>query len=134
MPNDFAQAVAVADHERALGVEPLDELLADLDKTEAEWARGAALYGPGGTLDNLRKALLCTIALRIRDAKAEKGEKVTEAAIEQMAHADVGYREFLDQHTMARAEWLTLDAQRQAILMRINRGQALLRAASRFAA
>ena len=114
--------------EATAGIEPLDVLLAKLDASEREWAEGASLYGPGGTFDNLRKSYLSAVALRIRDEKAEKAEKVTEGLIDQMAHADKDYRAFLDQHTMKRARWLALDAQRDGLTMRIQRGQAILRA------
>jgi len=120
------------DVERSMGVDPIDGLLAQLEATREAWATGAALYGPGGTFDNLRKVKLSIVECSIRDEKAEKGEKVTEASIEQQAHADLAYTAWLDNHTVARANWLRLDAEREDVRMRINRGQAVLRSAANF--
>ena len=112
------------------GVEPLDRLLAALDSCAEEWSEGAALFGPGGTLDNLRKAKLSTIALQIRDERNTKGEKVTDGLVEQLAHAHPDYIAWLDQQTANRANWLALDAYRQGVWARINRGQAMIRVAA----
>ena len=112
------------------GVEPLGKLLDLLDACAEQWAEGAALYGPGGTFDHLRKTKLSVTALRIRDEKQAKGEKITEASIDQLAHADGEYIGWLDGQTTARAEWLSLDAYRQQVWARINRGQAMIRVAA----
>jgi len=132
MPNDFAGNVA--DMEMANGATPLDELLAELDESEAEWADGAALYGNGGMFNDKRKSLLSIIALRIRDERAGEGKKSTEDMIEQMAHADKEYVKFLDGHIGRRAKWLALDAHRDGIVMRVNRGQAMLKIGARMTA
>jgi len=121
------------DVERSMGVDPIDGLLAEFEATREAWATGAALYGPGGTFDNLRKVKLSIIECSIRDDYQAKGVKVTEAAIEQQAHADLAYTAWLDNHTVARANWLRLDAEREDVRMRINRGQAVLRSAANFA-
>lgn len=86
-----------------------DAILQNLASTEDEWARGASLYGRDGLFDALRKVLLDTTALQIRDSKSEK---VTEAWIAQAAHADKEYGVWLDGHVVTRANWLALDAKR----------------------
>lgn len=113
-----------------LGAEPIDELIAELDATEDGWARGAALYGPGGLFDDQRVMYLSMIALEHREAVKE-GEKVTDEAIKQRAHADKRYQKWLLRHTKQRYEWLKLDAHRDGIMLRANRGQALMRVAGR---
>lgn len=110
--NDFTRSPAEqlrADMELSNGAEPLDELLAELDKTERAWAEGAALYGPGGLFDAQRKAKLSTIGVELRDMLTKQGGKVTESAIDQMAHADEGYLKFLDTNERLRADWLLLN-------------------------
>lgn len=123
-----------ADMELSNGAEPLDELLAELDRTEDEWANGGALYGDRGLLGDLRKALLDATAMEIREQVLKlntTGQKVTDGMIDQMAHADESYRQFLDEHVIRKAEWIKLDVQRKKIEMRINRGQAMLRLGAR---
>jgi len=120
------------DVERSMGVDPIDGLLAQLEATREAWADGAALYDKNGTFDNLRKVKLSIIECSIRDDYQAKGVKVTEAAIEQQAHADLAYAGWLDSHTLGRANWLRLDAEREDVRMRINRGQAVLRSAANF--
>lgn len=122
------------DMELSNGAEPLDELLAELDRTEDDWANGGALYGDRGLLGDLRKALLDATAMEIREQLLKlntTGQKITDGMIDQMAHADESYRQFLDEHVIRKAEWLKLDVQRKKIEMRINRGQAMLRLGAR---
>lgn len=109
-------------------------MLAELDKTESAWSEGAALYGPGGLFDAQRKAKLSVIGVELREMLTKQGGKVTESAIDQMAHADEGYLKFLDEHERLRADWLLLNAQRDAIMLRVQRGQALLRVNARMVA
>lgn len=125
-----------ADMELSNGAEPLDELLAELDATEDEWANGGALYGDRGLLGDLRKALLDATAMEVREQLLKlntTGQKITDGFIEQMAHADENYRQFLDEHVIRKAEWIKLDARRKKIEMRINRGQAMLKLGARTA-
>lgn len=123
-----------ADMELSNGAEPLDELLAELDATEDEWAAGWALYGPGGLLGDLRKSLLDATAQELRTAALKlntTGQKITDGLIDEMAHADESYREFIDEHIARRKDWIKLDKRRTQIEMRINRGQAMLRVAAK---
>lgn len=124
----------VADMEIANGAEPLDILLAELDESESEWADGASLYGAGGLFNDKRKSLLSVIALRIRDERAGAGLKSTEDLIDQLSHADKEYVKFLDSHIGRRAKWLALDAHRDSVVMKVSRGQAMLRIGARMSA
>lgn len=125
-----------ADMELSNGAEPLDELIAELDRTEDEWANGGALYGDRGLLNDVRKSLLDATAMQLREQILKlntTGQRITEAMIEQMAHADESYRQFLDEHVIRKAEWIKLDSQRKKIEMRVNRGQAMLKLGARTA-
>ncbi len=120
--------------EEGYGVDPIELLIHQLSETEEDWAKGAALFGAGGFANDVRKKILSVVMLRIRDALLNSGDKApTEKVLDAMAHADKQYTQWLDRQVVARAEWLRLDAQRDAIEMRCNRGQALLRVAGRFA-
>lgn len=111
MPNDFERAVGTATP-TAFIPDEADVLLQKLSSTHEEWAAGAARFGPGGTFDAHRKSVLAVRSLQERDAAAGRGEKITEAKLDEAAHADEDYRAWLDGQTVKRAEWLTLDAKR----------------------
>lgn len=118
--------------EVTLGVEPMDVLEAELDVMSDEWARGWALYGPGGGWSDVRKAMLSAREIAIRDTWNEiKLGKMTDAKLDAEAHADPEYRKFLDRSMLERAQWILLDQARSLIHARIARGNALLRASAR---
>lgn len=118
--------------EVTLGVEPMDVLEAELDAMSEEWARGWALFGPGGMLDAQRKALLSAREIAIKDEWNEiKLGKLTDAKLDAAAHADPTYRKWLDDMQLCRAQWILLDQARDLIHARIARGNALLRASAR---
>jgi hypothetical protein len=121
----------VRDLELSHGADPIAELLAELDETEAEWSHGASLYGPGGLFEAQRKKTLAVIAMEIRESYEIKKQRSTNQLVDDMAHANKEYGTWLDRHEIERAKWLALDAHRDGIIMRINRGQAMLRVASR---
>jgi hypothetical protein len=111
MPNDFESAAGTATPTTFIPDEA-EVLLQKLGATHETWAMGAARFGPGGTFDALRKSTLAVRAMQARDAAADKGEKITEAKLDEISHADAEYRQWLDESTLRRAQWLTLDAQR----------------------
>lgn len=97
--------------------EEIEALFQQLSETQDTWAGGAALYGPGGLWDATRKARLALTAADIRDSY--NGEKITESKIDEMAHAHPDYNAWLDRCTIERAKWLTLDAERTAIMLKL---------------
>lgn len=98
----------------------VDVLLTELSATEKSWADGAALFGPGGLLDAQRKALLSVRACALRDGwSVEKQGKLTESQLDQCAHADQFYTDWLDLMEAKRASWLLLDAQRDSLHIKI---------------
>lgn len=90
-----------------------------LASSHAEWARGAALFGPGGLFDAQRKKTLSAIECELRDEYKAKDEKATETRIEQEAHCATDYVTFLDTMEARRADWLLLDAQRDEAQLRL---------------
>lgn len=122
------------DVERGFDVEPIDDLLAQLEATQAEWAHLRALHGPYGKWDNLRKNFLSVTMLKVRGGTPPNGApKWTDDLTEAAAHADPDYQSFVANGVKEAAEYVTMDAEREGIWARINRGQALLRTV-RFAA
>jgi hypothetical protein len=67
-----------------------------------------ALHGEQGKFDALRKATWCQIAVRIRDEAYANGRKITEAEIEQRAHAHPDYVAFLARSVSEHAQWAML--------------------------
>lgn len=126
----FEKPEVRGDVERGFDVEPIDDLLAQLSATEAEWAHLRALHGPYGKWDNLRKNLLSVVSLRVRQQPPPMGAiKWTDDLTEAAAHADEDYRAFVNNGVIEGAEFWQMDAEREGIWARINRGQALLRTA-----
>src|SRR4051812_29875596 len=125
----LTKPVTAKEAQLAVGVEPIDELLAELEATQEEWARGASLYGPGGVFDAQRVAFLAVLALEHREVKQEGAKPLSDQHVKERAHADRRYTSWLRRQTAQRTDWLTLDAKRDAIIMRVNRGQGLLRVA-----
>lgn len=93
----------------------VDILLQGLSETHDTWAKGAALFGPGGFANDQRKRLLSVVACRLRETWQESIHgKYSEAALDRLAHADTEYTGWLDRMELRRAEWLVLDAQRSS--------------------
>lgn len=116
--------------ESRAGVEPLDELLAQRQALVEQVAPLRALYGPFGVWDAQRKVELAKSQAIVRAEALAKGVKVTEAFIDEAAHAGDRYADFIIQSTEARANWIVLEEQIQAITDRIQRGNVLGRFAS----
>ena len=88
-----------------------EDLIDDIEALENTRAPLVAVYGPGGTWDAERKALLCVRAVFIRDEYQTKQQKVTEAQLDQEAHADEAYEARINLATAERTEMALLDAE-----------------------
>lgn len=121
----------MTDAEDRAGVQPLDELIAERDVLTERIAPLWAKYGPGGTAEAVRKAEVARIAGLLRALAGGKGEKITEAAIDQAAHCHEDYTGLLALMTTERAEFFRLQSQLDILDWKCNRGQALLRLAAR---
>lgn len=75
-----------------------------------------ALYANGAALwDAHRKQLWCALADSLRDRALTAGTKMTEAAIEQRAHADPEYQAFLFRSQQEKARYHVVEAERLRI-------------------
>lgn len=93
-----------------------DALLQLLSESEREWADLAALHGPFGKFNDVRKAQLAIVALRLREGSAPTGAKAwTDALLDTAAHADESYLKVVREGTRNAARFHLLDQQRDAM-------------------
>lgn len=115
-----------------------DEIMqtGDIATLEAERHRVAkerapiwAQYGPGGSWEYARKHWLSATAAAMRLERQAKGEKVTEAALDEAAHADAGYKRMIDECYTGREKLAQLDAQIALLdgLIRLRRDEGFRR-------
>jgi hypothetical protein len=111
-----------------MGLQPLEELLAEREILVKKVADLRARHGSFGTYADLRKIKLATIAQMVR-AKATKDneKKLTAAEVDDRAHCHTAYVDFVITSTRERAEWAVLENQIQGIDETIMRGQAIAR-------
>lgn len=107
------------------GVESIDTLLAERYELVKRAAPLAAVYGPFGTWEARRKAVLAAANLDVRTA-----DKMTEAHIDARSRCHPTYLAFLETSEREKAEWIELDNAIQSITERINRDHSLLRFAT----
>ena len=113
----------MADVESRIGVEPIEVLLAQRRELVEKNATLQAIYGSFGTFEHQRKTELALIKAKLR---AEfTGTKVTEAQLDEGAHADPRYIAFITQATKQRAEWAMVENDLEAIDATIRRGQSI---------
>lgn len=105
-------------------------LIDTLESVELASAGLRARYGAGGTFDADRKTLLCTLRDQFR---VNATTKLTEAALDDLAHGHPDYVAFLDNARVERTQLAEYDAQRVALDHRIALAKALLYAHSRLA-
>jgi hypothetical protein len=107
-------------------------LIDDIEALENTRAPLYAVYGPGGTWEAERKALLCACANYIRTDAVDK-IKMTEAAIDQFAHSDNRYVKRINLATEERTRMALLDAEIAAKTRRYELARARLYLAGRIA-
>jgi hypothetical protein len=83
-----------------------------LADTEQEWSELHPRFGPNGQWDAHRRALRGVIGTQIRATCREKGEKVTEAELEDAACADERYGAYLSEAEDGAARYAVLTSQR----------------------
>ena len=113
--------------ESRMGLLSVEELLAERDELIREVAPLRAKHGPFGSWGDLRKALLSTIAMGIRADNSTNGVKMTESAVDDMAHADQRYKDFIESGTIEKATWIIKESQIESIDFTIQRGQVVAR-------
>jgi hypothetical protein len=108
-------------------------LIDDIEALENTRAPLYAVYGPGGTWDAERKSLLCMCATIVRAEAEGNGKKLTEAAIDQIAHGDERYVERVNGATEERTKMALLDAEIAAKARRYELARARLYLSGRLA-
>lgn len=120
-----------AEIEDTAGVDRIDELLAQRHAIVQEVAPLRALYGGNGIANHRLKVELSRIQARLyAEAQARNEKKPSDDYVDRLAHADDGYAAMVELMTTQAARWVELEEALEAIDMRVNRGQALLRYAS----
>ena len=130
MPDEVYARSAMAAVEERIGLRPIEELLAERLALIEQAADLRARHGSFGTFDASRKVQLATIKMTLRARGQRDGVKLTEAALEDGAHADPVYMEFVIQGTQERARLTMIEAQIEAIDATIQRGNAVTRFAA----
>jgi hypothetical protein len=120
-----------AEIEDTAGVDRIDELLAQRHAIVQELARLRPLYGPLGMFGHRRKIELARLTVQLlAEATKDGGKKPTDTVLDALAHEHDDYVSMIAQATTEAARWVELEESLEAIDMRVNRGQALLRYAS----
>lgn len=91
--------------------ETFDTLTQRLGDVLTQRAPLHAVYGAFGTFDHTRKVLLSATRNAYRDTFSASGEKVTEARLDDLAHADGEYQGFIETATAQRTQLALLDAE-----------------------
>lgn len=125
-PNVVART-ALGDIEARMGIPLLEELLAERDGLVQQVAALRARHAAWGTYGDLRKIELCKIAAALRGTAVAAGVKMTEAAIDEAAHADSRYIQFVTTATEEKTAWVLLEDRIQGIADTIQRANAIAR-------
>lgn len=112
------------------GIEPLERLLNERRGFVNQVADLRAKYGSFGTFEHLRKIELSRIKGRIRLEAMRDKEKLNNDQVDERAHGDADYVEFVIEASRARSQYFRLEAEIESIDFRINRGQSLARFAA----
>ena len=124
---DVVYAEQMAGVERRMGLDPIHELLAKRQEFVEQVADLRAQYGSFGTFDPMRKSTLSTIKMQIRAEAVAGGVKKTEACLDEEAHADARYVEFITSATQGRADLAVLEAKIEHIDATIYRANVIAR-------
>ena len=115
------------DIENRIGIEPIDQLLAEKNVLIEKVADLRAVYGSFGTHDASRKSELARIKGLLRAQYTKAQVKVTETMLDDEAHCHSDYTSFITRATRERAEWVRLESQVEAIDAKLFRGNAIIR-------
>lgn len=106
--------------EQRAELDSLEDLHVQRRQLLPEYAVLRALHGPSGKWDARRKAMLSAIKVAIRIDAATRQEKMTEAAIDDAAHADAQYLSVVDQGIVGHTRYIELDTQVSELQERID--------------
>lgn len=120
-----------AEIEDTAGVDRIDDLLEERAAIVRELRTLRPLYGPLGMFGHRRKIELSRLTvLLVAEATRDGGKKPTDTVLDALAHDHPDYVAMIAAGTKEAARWVELEEALEAIDMRVNRGQALLRYAS----
>jgi hypothetical protein len=127
MPDSIVARSRMADIEDAIGVRPIEEVLAERDAVVDEMADLWARYGPGGTWGDHRKSELSAIKMRLRaEYQRDKSQKVTDGYLEDAGHADPGYMALITEATQDRARLKLMEKRLDSIEHAIQRANSVV--------
>lgn len=122
---DRIVASTLGEMEQRLGLPPIEVLLAERDELVKQVAPLRAKHGPFGTFDALRKIELATLSALHRAKAVQDERKVTEAALDELAHSDGRYAQFIADGTREKAELAILENRIIGIGDTIQRGNVV---------
>lgn len=111
--------------ETAVGVKGVVEVRDERWHLVQKSAKLRALHGSFGLWEHQRKILLAKLRTAIRGGAVASGAKMTEAAIDDAAHAHPQYVEFITQGVIDKQEWIGSEAEIQGIDFQFFRDQAI---------
>ena len=103
------------DIELRVGLMPVDELNRHRAALTEQVADLRAVYGPFGSREALRKIELARLRMLIRAELLSQGTKVSEAQVDDMAHAHEAYVAFVAKQTSEAAEWTKREARLESL-------------------
>lgn len=130
LTHDAFPSPGMRDIELRAGVFSADELLAERLALTAQLAPLDAVVGPAGIGEAQLKSLRYGIAAEARQAAADAGVKITEAAIEEKALSDPRYRTKLDEMEKLRVEYVIVKGLVDRLTAKLQWAQSLLRYAA----
>lgn len=130
MTYDPAFRTPQAEVETRMGIQPLEELLAERDDLVKEVAPLRAQHGPGGCFDDLRSVQRSTLAMKHRAKAVESGTKVTESYLDDASRADPDYVAFIEHGVLEKIKHAELENRIAGINDLIRRGDAVARFAT----
>lgn len=126
-PDQIPPVTTMGEIESRVGIPSLESLHAERDELVKVAADLKARHGSFGSYEALRKVEWCRIATAIRTQAIADGTKMTEAAIEQAAHASGQYIDWLTNATLEKAKWATIENRINDIADLIQRGNVICR-------
>jgi hypothetical protein len=129
MADKISASSPMAEAETRAGVKPIEESLDERATWITQVAPLRAVYGSFGTWEAQRKIMLAGIKGRIR-AEASRlatARKLSNDQIDDEAHDDPAYTEFITNATKDRSRWIVLENKIESVDFIIQRGQAMVR-------
>lgn len=118
-----------ADYEAGRGMEPLEDIHAEREAISRRFAELKPRFGPAKMWEHERKALLALVELEARrswgQSTVTQGLKLTEDAVNAVAHHDPRYVNFLNAAVADAIEYEQLAIRMGNLEERANRGQVI---------